>query len=431
MITDGRYVFSFFAEGYGDYVFYFHFYPEMPVLGSVFYAGFANNGMNFAGTYKVEKKEITYAAHTDREGMISGAEPPMGTAPYTITFYDFSGNELDACGYDGEILYNDLTAIAGSGSGPVVYQHDTDSASKYAASYEAEAAVTYLDFVSPDDSTSTLSLFHNMTYIDLVNTMIEGTWSMGAGGGGGYDYTLTPHYAADIGAVLRVSPDKKEAFYAPDGGEDIALVTTAKDVSGGGEAAVELFSFTGAYTTLAIYTDSTYKFAFEASSVEEKGTWAFDKAAYQFSLTQENGNVITAAIDGDTHDMNLHYISVINEQLQDDFTAPASVWSVLTTFEPTTSAVLFSFTGGYTTLDILTDGTYKFAFEASSVDERGTWAFDKAAYQFSLTQENGNVITSTIESDTHDMSLHYVAVINEQLQDDFTAPTSTWSVLTQ
>ena len=327
MITEGRYVFSFFAEGYGEYTYYLHFYPEAPVLGAVFYAGFSNNGVNFAGTYEVEQKDYTYSCYADRDAMTTeGAPLQEGTVPYTITFYDFQGNEIESCGYDGDILYNDLTTIAGTGSSPVLYHHDTDPNSQYAEIYKAEAGVTYLEFVDPADDSCTVTLYHNQTYTDLMGIMIEGIWAMAEGTDGGYDYTLTSYDNTDTSAILAVAADVKTAVYTPDGGTATDVVTTAKAKDETSQAAETLIAFTGGYTTLDLLTDGTYKFAFASSGVEEAGTWAFDKTAYQLTLTQENGNVITAAIDGDTHEMKLHYIAVINEQLQDDFTVGSDVW---------------------------------------------------------------------------------------------------------
>jgi hypothetical protein len=89
--------------------------------------------------------------------------PPSGVAPYTITFFDFDGNEIESCGYDGDFLYNDLATIAGSGSGPLKYAHDIVEDSEFNDSYDGEIGVKYLEFVSPDDDTATITLSHNQS----------------------------------------------------------------------------------------------------------------------------------------------------------------------------------------------------------------------------------------------------------------------------
>ena len=122
----------------------------------------------------------------DRKSIENG-EFTEGTAPYTITFYDFNGNVLDNCGFDGDVLYNDMTKITGTGGENSMYLHDVDGdSSKFIDTYKAEPGVKYLDFVADDDETSTLTLFHNMTYLDMVGTMVEGAWSMETNADGSY-----------------------------------------------------------------------------------------------------------------------------------------------------------------------------------------------------------------------------------------------------
>ena len=97
---------TYFSYGYDvgfwmDY--FFHFYDEIPGMGKVFYAGFAMNQIVFSGTYEVLAEPKDYACWPDRETQVAageGAEIPTGTAPYTIVFYDFDGNELDRCAMD-------------------------------------------------------------------------------------------------------------------------------------------------------------------------------------------------------------------------------------------------------------------------------------------------------------------------------------------
>lgn len=332
-ITYGRYVYTFSAEGHGDFVNYFHFYEEDPVLGAVFYAGFANNQSNFVGTYEVLEESIDYSCSANREEAVTGVKHD-GTAPYTIVFYDWQGNEMDRCGYDGETIYNTLKNITSLGSSDIYYAHDTDlKGSKFASSYEAEMGVPYLDFIGAEDPSITLQLFHNMTYMDLVDMIVEGSWSMEVGADGSTKFTLVPADSADTGAVVTVSADKASAQYKADGAsEEIALVNSAvaePEVSGAEAEAEVLFSFTGTYTTLDCLADGTYVFGFEAQGLTETGTWTWEN--WTFSLTQEGGNVITAVMDENSHALQLEYVAEINDQLKDTFTCEAAIWGAALT----------------------------------------------------------------------------------------------------
>ena len=87
-----------------------------------------------------------------------------------------------------------------------------------------------------------------------------------------------------------------------------------------------------------------------------------------------------------------------------------------------------AFTGSYTTFDLLSDGTYQFAYAVAGVTETGKWSFDKSTYALTITQENGNVITPSLDKD-YNMSFDYVAIVNDQLKDTFTCDAQTWGVL--
>lgn len=228
MITEGRYVHSYTAEGHGDFTYFFHFYKEIPVLGAAFYAGFMNNGATFAGTYTVEEAPFEAALYPDRESKVANAEMTQVTAPYTITFFDWDGNEIGKVGYDGDILYNVMEegdVIYGPGSGTVFYEHDLEG--KYQSVYDGEVGVPYLSFVGDEDKTSTLAINHNQTYADLVGAMIEGTWTAEETSEGGIDFTLVPNDSADTGAKVSVAADKKTCTYTADGGDPIAMSNDA------------------------------------------------------------------------------------------------------------------------------------------------------------------------------------------------------------
>jgi hypothetical protein len=309
MITDGYYTYAFSLPEYGDFVNFFHFYKEAPALGAVFYAGLTNNAVTFAGTYTVEKKEIAYKAYTGRD-----ESEVEGTAPYTVTFYDFAGGEIGACGFDGEILYDDIPALVSMTTANNMYYHDTDADSKNAETYAAELGIKYLDLVAADDEASTLMLYHNQNYTDLVNTMIEGTWAISSGdAASGYTYALTPNDASDTAATLAVSADRMAAAYTPAGGEEREMVNAAAN------GPQVQFVFTGTQTlesiggdadlTLSLYDDGAAVLEIDiygTKAVIDQG--AFTKVNdYTFGVTFETVGYIESAIDFETTIITLQY----------------------------------------------------------------------------------------------------------------------------
>ncbi len=261
-ITQGYFGYSFTAEGYGEFVFFFRFYEEDPVLGSVFYAGFSNNRANFTGTYTVEKTPYDYACYPDREASINDAvNATTGTAPYTVTFLDWEGNEIGKCGYDGDILYNDMdegSKIYATGSAPVYFHHDLEG--KYEKAYESEAGMPYLEFVAEEEKTSTLVLAHNKTYSDLMDAMIEGTWSVARNADGSHEFALIPNDSTDTGAKVTVSSDGKTCTYTPEGGEPVSMLNTSgsKKVSYFFEGTFAVAAYgIDAVLTLNLYDDNT------------------------------------------------------------------------------------------------------------------------------------------------------------------------------
>lgn len=293
MITEGYYYHAFTAEGYGEFVHYFHFYEPDPVLGAVFCAGLNNNRTLIAGTYTVEEVPCDYACFPDRATKEDpNAEPTPGTAPYTVTFFDWDGNELGKVGYDGDILYNTMDEgdpIYASGSGTVYYLHDTENSKPTA--YEGELGVPFLSFVADDEATSTLQINHNKTYTDLVGAMIEGTWTVEKNADGGLDFTLTPDDSMDTGATVSVSADKLTCTYTPDGGEAIAM-SSASSVP---EVA---YTFTGtqhiesygvdADVVLNLYSDNTCvaTMSVAGSSMElASGAYELDGYTFHFAFT--------------------------------------------------------------------------------------------------------------------------------------------------
>lgn len=314
-ITYNNFAYSFTAEGYGDFAFYFKFYEEDPVIGSVFLAAFSNNRQNFSGTYTVEETPYNYACFPDREAALDDeVEATEGTAPYTVTFFDWDGNEIGKCGYDGDILYNDMmedSIIYSQGAAPVYYHRDVEN--EFASTYEGEIGVRFLEFVADEDETSTLLIAHNKTYTDLVGAMIEGTWEVSKNSEGGLEFVLTPNDSTDNGATVSVAADKKTCVYTADGGDPVAMtnvIFTGPQLAYTfeGTARIEKYNM-DATITLSMFDDETCAVvaSLAGNKLElDKGTYTRD--GYNFVFDFETGEDATTTIDAATRSMSVQYV---------------------------------------------------------------------------------------------------------------------------
>lgn len=257
-IAGNYFTYSFNAEGYGQQTYFFHFYEEDPVMGAVFY--FGNAGSSFAGTYEVVQEETPWACYPDREAATTaGGSPEEGTADYAVVFYDWDGNELGRCAYDGEILYNDQETMSIIGGDTVMYHLDTaePEESQYASAYEDEKGVAYIAFVDPASEESTLELCHNMQFVDLMDTIIEGTWTREEQEDGSVKYTLTP----DSGDAYEVvaAADGQTAVYRKDGAERMLNIVQEAQVTEAYQS--EVFNYVSMNTdgqlTMRLYDDGT------------------------------------------------------------------------------------------------------------------------------------------------------------------------------
>ncbi len=297
-ITEGYYTYGY-PVGDMQMSYFFHFYPEQPVLGKVFYAGMCMNQINFAGTYDVVEEPYDYSCYASRADQEADKKTD-GNAPYTIHFYDWSGNELDKCGYDGENMYSNMTAIVGTGGDNVILRHDTEGEnSEYASTYEAEAGQVYASYVSEADASSTIALYHNGRYQDMVDMMIEGTWGMEKTDTG-YSFKLTPDSDSDTAAVLEVTEDFAKATYTPDGGEAVELINNKN----AGPAVS--FTLTGKIAIPGqdseadivgnLYDDGTVTLsasAFGSDFELDKGTYSVDES-YVYTFQFDNAGELTS-----------------------------------------------------------------------------------------------------------------------------------------
>ena len=307
------YSYGFSAEGYGDFVFYFHFYENDPVLGSVFYAGLSNNRINFAGLYTVEETPYEYSCYTDRDTVVSNGEAVTGTAPYTIHFLNWDGEEFDKCGWDGEILYNDCAVITGSGSGPMFYHLDAEG--KYQEKYDEEVGISYLNFVAADDPTCTVGLNHNKTYTDMMVYYIDGNWAISDGEDGAKVYTLTPFDETEDTVTLTVSADQKTAVYTDAAGEETEMANAVQAgpaalYAGEGAFHVEAYNADAAVTT-TLYDDGSCDVVaaiYGNSAAIDQGVYTMNED-HSITFTFENAGELTAKLDMSVGTVVLNYVN--------------------------------------------------------------------------------------------------------------------------
>ena len=305
---------TYYSYGYdvGFWMDYFiHFYDEVPGLGRVFYAGFCLNQITFSGTYEVLPEARDYACWPDRaaaEAAEEGAEIPTGSAPYTVVFYDFDGNEIDRCAMDEEHIYNDMANLTGVGGENSILTLDTDPEnSAFAADYAAEQAVTLLSLVNPEDDTATLDLRVNGKYDDLVVMFVEGTYSMNVDQS---EIVLTPDSDSDPGATLTLNEDGTYNYVSTDGDEVTLAIVKGAEVAYAlkGEIPVPGMEDTMADFVCDLYDDGTVALYadFMGNRMDvDQGTYEIDMETYSFNIHFENAGDITP--EGYAADMVLNY----------------------------------------------------------------------------------------------------------------------------
>ncbi len=307
---------TYYAYGYNasadlwmDY--FFHFYGEVPGLGKVFYAGYALNQIVYTGTYEIVAEERAYACWPDRATMEAageGAEIPTGTAPYTVIFYDFDGNEIDRCAMDETHIYNDMKTLTGIGGGDAAYNLDTDPEnSPFAKEYAGEQAVVVLSLVDPDDDTATLDLKVNGKYDDLVVLYVEGTYSMNEDQ---TVITLTPDDDSDPGATVTKNEDGTYTYVSTDGDEVTLAEVKEAEVAYQLKGSIPVPGMDGTNADLIcdLFNDNTAVIYadFMGNRMDiDKGTYEIDMTTYSFVLHLETAGDLTT--EGYAADMVLNY----------------------------------------------------------------------------------------------------------------------------
>ena len=287
--------------------YYIHFYDEIPGLGKVFHAGMCMDQICFDGTYEVIAEERAYSVAMDRAASEAGTLTE-GTAPFTVVFYDFDGNEIDRCAIDAEHLYNDMAAITGVGGNNCALNLDADPEnSKFAAQYAGEPAVPFLSLVNPEDDTATLELKVNGKYDDLVVLFVEGTFAMNEDQ---TVITLTPDSEGDPGATVTKNEDGTYTYVSTEGDEvtlaEVKPVEVAYALKG--QIPVPGMDGVNADFICNLYSDNTVRLYadFMGNQMDvDQGTYEIDMTTYSFILHFENAGDLTT--EGYAADMVLNY----------------------------------------------------------------------------------------------------------------------------
>lgn len=302
-IVNSYYAYYYYpsADFLMDY--FFHFYDKVPGLGNVYYAGFALNQIVFSGTYEVVEESHDYACWASRDEQQAAGEgtaAPTGTAPYTVNFYDFDGNLVDSCGFDGQNLYVDMENISGIGAEHNVFTLDTDPENSVLANeYANEQAPALLSLVSPDDETATLDLLVNGKYNDMVIYFVNGTY---AANDDLTEFTLTPASAADNGATVVKNDDGTYTYTSEDGtavsmtevgGVEIAWTYLGDvEIPGAGLMEDSLICELNSDNTVVLYAS-----AFGNKMDIDAGTYEIDMTTYSITIHFDTAGDVTTYTD--------------------------------------------------------------------------------------------------------------------------------------
>lgn len=317
----------------------------------------------------------------------------------------------------------------------------------------ADTANTLLFGFTADVDSFKLDLFSDGTYefcFTSMNLSETGTWEWKD-----WELTLTTPNGQSFSCKPDADTHALNLTFAPDISEKLVRDYTA-DASVWGSAfngegtytpaagsadaseAALLFSFTADVPSflLDLYTDGTYQFQFTSMNIEETGTWTWKD--WMLTLTTPGGKAATGEIDGDTHELKITFIPDISDQLVRDYVADAQIWGTAfngqgeytpaeaahaaaaeptVLFQPLADAESF-------VLEILSDGTYHFAFTSMNIEESGTWTWKD--WTLTLTTPNGKTATSEIDGETHDLKITFAPDISDQLVRDYVADAQTW-----
>lgn len=410
-LTDGYFTYAYSVEGMGDMVRYLHFYEDIGLGGVCFYASSGGGGtQSVIGFYTVEDKPFDYSCWATREERNSeGTGRTDGTAPQTITLTSPSGEAMGSVGYDGAYIYAGDEIVSNfviADARNMRFGRDTENAypDAYAAAYAAEVGQLLLKVHADGDATSFLEIYHNGTYSDMVNMMIEGTYTY-AEAGGVKTYTLTPDDFSESPASLSVAADGSMTYTAGDG-STAAMVEDVEKLlflSLTGPVTQTEYNMEAAYT-MNLYEDGSCELMVDMAGNNvsaDTGTYIID-ASYDLVFTMGLLGELTAK--GDFADpANPAYTLEVPELAAFNLSAATLVYGAQA------KTVAFAFTGpvpqtaynmeGTYTLNAYDDNTCELTVELAGNTapvDAGTYRLNET-YNFVFTLETLGELTTTAD----------------------------------
>lgn len=406
-LTDGYFTYGYSVEGMGDMVRYLHFYEDIGLGGICFYASSGGGGtQSVIGFYTVEDKPFDYSCWATREERNSeGTGQTAGTAPQTITITGVNGGALGSVGYDGEYIYvgdENVSNFVIADARNMRFGHDLENA--YPDAYAAEVGQLLLKVHADGDATSFLEIYHNGTYSDMVNMMIEGAYTY-AEAGGVKTYTLTPNDSGESPASLAIAADGSITYTAGDGSTTAMVEDVEKTLflALTGPVTQTEYNMEAAYT-MNLYEDGSCELVADMAGnavAVDTGSYVTD-ASYDLVFTMGLLGELTAK--GDFADpANPAYTLEIPEL------AGFSLSAATLTYGAQAKTVSFTFTGpvpqtaynmeGTYTLTAYEDETCELSVELAGNEapvDAGTYHLDET-YNFVFSLDTLGELTTTAD----------------------------------
>ena len=351
---------------------------------------------------------------------------PTGTYQFYFSAYDIS----DAGSYtyeDGVLTLTDANGVETSADGDPIKLHyaysqndaltgdytiAADSLAFQAAESESTEEVNGVEIVS-DDGGTTMTFYPTGTYQFYFS-------AYDISDAGSYTYedgVLTLTDANGVETSAEGDPIKLHYTYSQNDAltgdytipaESLAFQAAVSEEAAPVEEEEKVFGVT-AYsddlaTTITLNSDGTYRFWFDAYSIEDLGTWQIADGV--LTLTDANG--VESSAKGNPY--KLHYAYSQSDQLTGDYTISADIFP----FPVAGSSIPSKDLG--TTISFFADGSYLFAFGNYQIVDTGSYVFEDGV--LTLTDANGK--ETKAEGDPLD--LHYLYSQSDQLTGDYSIP---------